>query len=225
MSWADIAAGCRDADGQPAIIIGMAAYDAGAPIFDPSIDQRLLPGWIVCGQGQRSCPLVDGRFRLAITVPTTDIACNLQVGAGIGLPLAVVGPSGSYYTAAIRGDQGPNLLVGAINFATTPCPATAAETTTPPTSTAPAPETTAPPATVAPPVSVAPATAAAPAAAQPTTAPVPTAAATPTGAEAAAAQRQLARTGGHGSELALLGALLVIGGAAAVTVQRRTRTR
>jgi hypothetical protein len=113
MSWADYAPGCRDADGRLAIIIGMAAYDAGAPIFDPSIDQHLLPGWIVCGPGHGDCPVTDGRFQLSIVVPTAEVACNLQVGGGIGLPLAVVGPSGSYYTAAVRGDQGPNLVLSA----------------------------------------------------------------------------------------------------------------
>jgi LPXTG-motif cell wall-anchored protein len=219
-TWADVVAGCKAPDGTPNIVIGIAAYDAGAPLFDPAVDQHLLAGWNVCGAGQGPCTVVDGRYRLTIAVPTAEVTCNVQVGVGIGLPLAVVGPNGSFYTPEARDDQGPNLLIGAANFATTPCPppGTGGETvTTTPTATTPTTTpTTVPPATTSTPATTAPTEQGVAAVA------AATATATPTGAAAAEAARPLPTTGAQGTvPVALLGGLLILLGAAAVVVERR----
>ena len=79
-----------------------------------------------CGPGGDSCANPDqetgGFGPLTLTVPSTQTACNFQIDATIGPPLAVVGPLGSYYNANTRGDFGkkfggpndPNMLLSAI---------------------------------------------------------------------------------------------------------------
>ncbi len=129
MTWDEYAPGCTTTDGAPAIAVSMAAYDAGAGTFDPAIDQLLLPGWTSCGLGQQPCTRTDAGYRLSVTLPGTEVSCNIQTGAVIGPPLATVGPNGSYYRAVMRGDDRPTMLIGAANFATSPCP--------PPTTAAP----------------------------------------------------------------------------------------
>src|SRR5690606_34722062 len=91
---------------------------------------------------------------LVVRGPAVSELCNTQMGFVIGLPLAVVGPSGSFYNAVLRGDDRPSMGIGATNFAIPDCvpgtsPTTAALPPTVPPSTAPpatAPPTTAPPA-------------------------------------------------------------------------------
>ena len=48
-------------------------------------------------------------------MPPRTIACNWQVDAVAGTPLAVVGPNGSFYSGASRGDNGPSTLISANN--------------------------------------------------------------------------------------------------------------
>jgi LPXTG-motif cell wall-anchored protein len=143
----------------------------------------------------------------------------LQIDAILGRPIAVVGPSGSYYTGLLRPDQGPTLLVSATNFATecvapetlvTPPPATPttpAVPETPATPIAPTGEATTPPASV--PES-------------------PTTPAAPTGvlAETVSRPTSLPTTGASGTPwMAGTAAALVAAGAALVTQARRLARR
>ncbi len=134
MSWAGAAPGCLAPDGSLAIAVSLAGYTNPTLLFDPSIDETLLDGWDSCGGVSGPCDTAGGRSVLRVTLPTPADACNLQLDAVLGLPLSIIGPSGDFYTAIMRG-SGPNLLVSAANFGLTPC--------VPPT-TQPAPTTTAP---------------------------------------------------------------------------------
>lgn len=207
MTWSDFAAGCTTAAGDPAIAVTLAAYDAGAATFDPTLDQTLLPGWTTCGFGQTACALTDGRYRLSVTIPTAEVACNVQAEAVIGLPLAVVGPNGSYYNSAVRGDQRPNMLIAATNVTTSPCP---------PPAPAPAPAVT--PVTTAPPTPTTAATV--------TTAALPTAT-VPVGVEAAQAVRAvpLPNTGRDDARPLAVGSVLLVLGAGAVLAGRLSLRR
>jgi LPXTG-motif cell wall-anchored protein len=213
MTWSAFAPACRTEAGQPAIAVSMAAYEAGAATFDPSADQQLLPGWTTCGFGQTACSLTEGRYHLSLTIPPADVACTIQADAVIGLPLAVVGPHGSYYNSAVRGDERPNLLIADTHVVTAPCPVPA--TTSPPT---PAPAAT--------PVTTPPTTAVALPAATETAAPVPTTA-VPTGVEAAQATRAvpLPNTGRDDSRPAVLAAALLLAGLGAVGAARVAERR
>jgi len=142
MRWSAFHPSCTTG-GDPAIAVALAAYDVPTAAFDPSVDQR-LDTWEACGAGADACTVTDGRYRLGLTLPSTDV-CNVQLDAVLGLPLAVVGPGGSFYSSGARG-SGPNRLLSAANFSVTPCAPT---TTVAAVSTSsPAPSTT--PTTVAP---------------------------------------------------------------------------
>lgn len=184
MSWAGGAAGCVDSNGALAISVSLAPYGSPTRLFDPGIDEVLLPGWDTCGGNAGPCETVGGRSVLRVSLPTTATACNLQLDAVLGLPLRIVGPSGDFYSAVMRGD-GRNLLVSAANFGVTPCevpqiPTTTAPSPTPTTSTPTTPQDT-PPSTA--PGSTTPTTAA-PATTLPTAppadAPAPTSTTAPT---------------------------------------------
>ena len=126
LTWQGYQAGCPAESPSP--LVTMALYLPVGPLqpdraqFDPSVDQLLLRGWSSCGPGITECAQVDGRHRLSLTVPDLVEVCGAQLDAVTGPPLAVVGPGGSYYDAALRGDGGPTTLIGA-TF--TPCPVTA----------------------------------------------------------------------------------------------------
>lgn len=82
------------------------------PTFVPSDNQALVePGWAYA--------IVTGPGQFSITMPSRDIACNYQVDAVVGPPLAVVGPLGAYYGSSTRISNGKNpgteMLVGANN--------------------------------------------------------------------------------------------------------------
>jgi hypothetical protein len=151
MSWQDFHGSCKTAGGGPAVDVTMAAYDAGSATFDPSIDQRLLPGWVTCGPSTSPCAPADGRYQLSITMPGIDVTCQVQAGAILGLPLEVVGPNGSYYNSVIRRDAKANMLIDATNFETPGCvsgtttsvPATTTSALPSSTTTAPVADTTA----------------------------------------------------------------------------------
>ena len=86
-----------------------------------SQDEALLPGWDGCGLDGPACTQVDGRYQLQLTVPMTPTGpCYLQIDAILGRPLAVVGPSGSFYSGILRPPayEGPSMLVSAMNFGT-----------------------------------------------------------------------------------------------------------
>lgn len=146
MSWTAFAAGCLNQDGSPAIEVGLAGYDQGGAVFDASVDQKLLAGWQACGANAGACTMTNGRYQLQVTLPSTG-ACQMQLDSFIGLPLAVVGPSGSFYSSALRGGEGGNRLISAVNFGPQTCeePTTTTSQSVVPTSTsAPASTTTAP---------------------------------------------------------------------------------
>ncbi|MGE0729484.1 MAG: hypothetical protein AB7O92_28450 [Acidimicrobiia bacterium] len=145
MSWTGFHAGCLDGSGTPAITVGLAAYDNPTLGFDPEVDQALQDGWQVCGVDGEPCERTGGRYQLALTLPGTDV-CKVQLDAHLGLPLAVVGPNGSFYSQAVRG-HGTNRLISAASFGLEPCVPSTTSTTAPPVTAAPStPETPAPPA-------------------------------------------------------------------------------
>lgn len=155
MSWTGFAKGCTTASGDAAITVSLAAYDSPTPTFDAEADQQLQAGWASCGpDAGRACTPSGGRMSLSVTLPSTAV-CNVQLDAVQGLPLAVVGPSGSYYSDWQRKD-GSYRLISAANFGLEPCVAptpSVPETTTAPAPPAPeATTTTAPPAPPAAPV-------------------------------------------------------------------------
>lgn len=202
MTWQDYAPGCLTSAGVPNIVVSLAAYHADTAVFDPSVDQQLLPGWQACGPGMTACGKVGARYQLSMTMPSATVACNMQVEAVIGLPLAVVGPHGSYYNSLLRGDQRPNMLIAATNVTTQPCPPAAAVVTEVPPS-APVVES-------APAVSSPPAVLAETQAAPVTTAAAPQQAAAPVAVEAATAS--LPATGRGDGPLLALGLGLVAAG-------------
>lgn len=140
MSWTGFAEACTTGTGAPAITVSLAAYDSRTATFDPSVDQKLQPGWASCGPDASPCTTTGGRMRLSITLPGSGV-CNVQLDAVQGLPLAIVGPSGSYYSDWQRGD-GTSRLISAANFGLEPCVA-ASPTSAPPavTTTTEAPTT------------------------------------------------------------------------------------
>lgn len=228
VTWDDFAAGCSNSAGEPLIAVSLHAYDLSTPTFDMNVDQRLLDGWVACGAGLGPCTRgADGRYQLSVPVPGPAVSaeCNTQMGFVIGLPLAVVGPSGSFYNALLRNDDRPSMGIGATNFAIPDCVRGAASTTTPTTPPTTPPPTT-PPTTTAPP-SVAPTSTAQPPAtvlsaqlsAAPTTAPVAPA------AVAGAHVSRLPATGSASGNLTLAGLALLLAGTALVLGSRRAGER
>lgn len=119
--WTSFAPGCLAADGTPAVTVSIAAYDGGASPFDPAVDQRLLDGWSSCGVDAGPCLPAGGPYELELVLPAADVTCAVQLDLVIGRPLAVVGPSGSFYSDISRRDEGPNLLIDAGPLDTQPC--------------------------------------------------------------------------------------------------------
>jgi hypothetical protein len=132
MTWTGFHQGCVAGDGTPAVTVGLAAYETPKLEFDPTLDEHLLDGWTVCGVDGDPCVKQDGVYQLSITLPSTGV-CNVQLDAFLGLPLAIVGPSGSFYSNLPRG-SGTNRLISANHFGLQPCveatTTTAAPTTT-----------------------------------------------------------------------------------------------
>ena len=127
MSWTGFDADCLDGSGDPAIAVSLAVYETPDGTFDATVDQTLVD-WNVCGLGAPACAQSGGWYSLTIGIPTSDV-CAMQVDAVLGLPLEVVGPSGSFYSGATRG-HGPNRLLSATNFAVDSCTTTTSTTTT-----------------------------------------------------------------------------------------------
>ena len=141
MSWTGFDADCLDGSGDPAIAVSLAVYETPDGTFDATVDQTLVD-WNVCGLGAPACAQSGGWYSLTIGIPTSDV-CAMQVDAVLGLPLEVVGPSGSFYSGATRG-HGPNRLLSATNFAvdsSTTSTSTSTTTTAATSTTAVAPPT------------------------------------------------------------------------------------
>lgn len=153
MSWDGLVAGCTDAQGGPAMSVTLAAYDTPGVGFDPAVDQWLLDGWASCGANAGPCTVIDGRGGLTFVVPGADVSCIMQIDAVLGAPLGTVGPSGSFFSAVLRGDDRPNMLVSSTGLEIVPCEvAVAPSATTPPATVATTPDTVA--ATTAPPAAL-----------------------------------------------------------------------
>lgn len=223
MSWTGYNGACAKADGAGAIDVSLVANGSQSAQFDVGTDQKLVNS-VTCGPDAGACQRVGERWTLALKVPGPDQACNYQVEAVLGRPLAVVGPSGSYYNSLLRGGTGPNMLVSATNFEIPGCVAgvqanAAAAQPAVTTTAAPAPTTTAPPQPAA-----AAAVESAVVAAAPTAAPTTTA--VPTQVEAAVAARALPNTGAHTAATTTAGLMLLMAGAGllglAALASRRT---
>jgi LPXTG-motif cell wall-anchored protein len=212
-------------DGVPAVAVTLAVYgthpDPELPYpyaFNIADNQQLLDS-VSCGVGTKSCEsgTEHGAYSLSLVIPSAWDAgadpCFAQVDAVLGAPLAVVGPNGSYYTAATRGGSGPDMLIDAAGADIDMC---SIDTTT--TTTAP-PETTTTEATPPETPSTVPTTEA-PATVPTTEAPADVA---PTEAVAVAgvsATQQLPATGAHTGVLVMLGSSLLVLGAAALVLVR-----
>ena len=202
MRWDGFAANCLDGSGRPVMRVTLAAYLTPTATFDSNVDQRLVD-WTSCGPGAAECAGDGSGYRLQLAIPAEAVGCQFQIDAILGAPLAAVGPSGSFYSAELRGGHGPNLLIGATNFAvagcndaaggTTPATVMAEATTTTTTTTTPSTASTA--------VEVASTTAPIVLAAQPAQA-------------ALAAQVVLPATGVHSSRTLGAGGLLLVMGLA-----------
>jgi LPXTG-motif cell wall-anchored protein len=114
MSWADYTKGCEH------IGISLALKATQHPIFVPQDDQSLV-SFAYCSESD--CGTATAFGHLTVTIPNRETACNFQLDAVIGPPLAKVGPNGSYYNNETRGANGKphgtatdlNMLIGANN--------------------------------------------------------------------------------------------------------------
>jgi hypothetical protein len=115
MHWTGF--GGTQCDGD-AIGVSLAVKKAPSPTFDPGTDQALLLDFAYCGSpegisGATSCESANNT--LTLTLPGYDEACDYQIDAVIGGPLAVVGPGGSFYGSSFRPNGGPDMLITANN--------------------------------------------------------------------------------------------------------------
>ncbi len=133
MTWDSFAPGCED------IGVSLSAKSSSSLQFDPGVDQYLLEGYDYCGPLGPSCP-DGGPYQLSIVVPTPVTAACYQLDAAIGAPLAVVGPSGSFYGLG----QSQSMLISANNGGAAPCEVAATTTVAPTTTTTTTTTTTAP---------------------------------------------------------------------------------
>jgi hypothetical protein len=113
MTWTGFAQGCDGAG------VSLAAKATQHPVFVPQDNQKLIV-FDYCGPLGASCSNPDGGFGpLTVTVPSREDACNFQIDAVIGPPLAKVGPDGSYYSEDSRSangkPDGANMLIDANN--------------------------------------------------------------------------------------------------------------
>jgi LPXTG-motif cell wall-anchored protein len=127
MTWLAVGEEC-DPPGTGQVPIVLAMKSAPGPVFDASVDQALdLPyalGFLSAGLGEHSISYV-----LPDLLDDSFPGCFGQLDAIVGLPLAVVGPGGSFYSSGLRG-SGPNLLISAWNGGYELCVAQETTTTT-----------------------------------------------------------------------------------------------
>ena len=113
MTWTGFGSGCEQQG------ISLSAKRAFQNTFDINDDQQLVQPFAYCGPGGTSC--ADAGNTLTLTVPPVNVACNFQIDAALGPPLADVGPHGSYYSNSLRGDNGTNMLISANNGGESHC--------------------------------------------------------------------------------------------------------
>lgn len=173
MTWTGVSDDCVGS------AVSLVVKVSQVPVFDQNRDQFTPAG------GYNTTTLVDGPGTLSLTLPDLvgfGFGCAFQLDAIVGVPLAVVGPSGSDYSSSVRGDNQRTTVFSWFNGAYEVCVAATTTTTTGSTTTTTEATTTT---TEAPTTTV-------PGTTQPTTttAPSTTAAPAPT-----VAQRTLAATG------------------------------
>lgn len=134
MTWDSTTAACVDA---PIVLVVKVAQD---PVFDPGDDQfAFVPYAATAATG--------GPGSLTYVLPGLEqfgFNCNYQLDSIVGLPLAIVGPNGSFYSASLRGDDRRTTLIGFRNGAYESCEAPPTTTTTGPPTTTTTPSTTVP---------------------------------------------------------------------------------
>jgi hypothetical protein len=98
MAWTDVAPECIGS------AVSFVVKVALGPSFDPNVDQLTGPNggyaveFLVAGPGEITFPMPDlARFGLG---------CDYQLDAIVGIPLRDVGPSGSFFSEALRVQQG-----------------------------------------------------------------------------------------------------------------------
>jgi len=197
MTWTGVSADCVGS------AISLTVKIAQEPVFKQNVNQLAAPS------GYNTTILVDAPGSLSVTLPdlaSFGFGCAYQLDAIVGVPLAVVGPSGSDYSASVRGDDRRTTVFSwrngayaicvaqATTTSTTAAPPTTTSTTTASTTTTTARTTTT---TTAPTTAAPPTSAAAPPSAQ--------------GVQAAQATRTLAATGAHPAIAAMGVAVLVLG--------------
>jgi hypothetical protein len=141
MRWDSFAPGCEG------VGVALSGKASGATVFDPNMDQ-IGDRSAYCGPEAGMIPCT-APFELTLFLddrPGDPVPPCYQVDASLGPPLAIVGPSGSFY-GILNGQF--NMLISAWNGGREPCGTPATVTTLSPTSTA-APTTAAPPPTVSP---------------------------------------------------------------------------
>ncbi|MDH4143824.1 MAG: hypothetical protein OEY23_01470 [Acidimicrobiia bacterium] len=99
----------RYADGGEGCEVSLALYKAHAEAFSPDDDQTLLESQRCVPGTSLDCAAPAGGFEISIAVPSLGEPCPIQIDAVTGTPLAVVGPSGGYYSSRLTG--GTNRLV------------------------------------------------------------------------------------------------------------------
>lgn len=144
MRWDGFAPGCEE------IGVSLSRKIAGSPIFDPSIDQ-IGDRTAYCGPEDGAIPCA-APHQLTLFLgeqPGDPVIPCYQVDASLGPPLAVVGPSGSFYGL----NQPFNMLISAWNGGSEPCGVPVTVTTLAPPTTPPptTPPPTTPPPTTPPP--------------------------------------------------------------------------
>src|SRR6476659_10060110 len=96
MTWTGVSADCVGS------AVSLTVKVATEPFFDPAVDQIAVPG------GYNTTTLLDGPGTLSLTMPDMFAfghGCAFQLDAIVGVPLAIVGPSGSDYSSSVRGDN------------------------------------------------------------------------------------------------------------------------
>jgi hypothetical protein len=225
VSWTDVSDACNTPDEVQPIVLSMKS--APGPVFDATVDQFLELPYAIDFMGP-----MGGRITYVLPDLSDDsfAGCFGQIDFIVGLPLAVVGPNGSFYSIAFNGQK--HMLIdkwnGAYDTCDVPPEVTTTTTEAPPvTTTTEAPTvTTAPQAAPAPaPVTV---TAEANATAQATVVTVTPTTAPPAASEVVAARNARAEmpvTGCNWTLILLIGALACIGSAVAALLVGRYLAR
>lgn len=150
MSWTGVSAECFGS------AVSLVVKVAQQPVFQQFVDQFTPPG------GYNVTTVTDNSpGSLSLTLPdltSYGFGCAYQIDAIVGVPLAVVGPNGSDYSASVRGDDRRTTVFSWRNSAYSVCESTTTtssttststtSTTTPTSSTTPSSTTSTTPGTV-----------------------------------------------------------------------------